>query len=1048
MKKILLFTAVLLLGLVTCSTPNEDASIAVTDVTLNYNTAALAVGETKTKVATVQPQNATNRNVTWTSSNPTVATVNSNGVVTALSAGTTTIIATTQDGGRTAVSNVTVSISVASITLNITATTLLVGESETLTATVLPENATNRNVMWSSNNPNVATVTNGIVTTLSEGIAIITATTEDGTRTATATVTVNTPTVSVTGVTLNRTATTLIVGASETLIATITPTNATNQNVTWHSNNTTIATVDANGRVVAIAPGTATITVTTEDGTQTATATVTVNAPTVSVTNVTLNRTTATLIVGASETLIATVIPTNATNQNVTWRSNNTAVATVDANGRVIAVSPGTATITVTTEDGARIATCVVTVNAPTISVTGVTLNRTTTTLTVGGTETLTATIAPANATNQNVTWTSSNSAVATVNANGVVTAISAGTATITVTTEDGARTATATVTVNNPIISVTGVTLNRTATTLTVGGTETLTATIAPANATNQNVTWTSSNSAVATVNANGVVTAISAGTATITVTTEDGARTANATVTVNAPNVPVTGVTLNHNIIHLGNSETVTLTATVAPANATNQNVMWTSSNISVATVDAYGVVTAHSLGTATITATTQDGAHTASCVVIVVPVSVTGVTLNRTETSIFVGASETLTANIIPAHATNRAVVWHSSNPAVATVNANGVVTAVSVGITTITVTTADGEHTATCTVTVLPIAVTGVTLNRNTTTMFVGGTENLVATVSPANAHNQNVTWSSSNPSVATVDTNGQVTAVSLGTATITVTTEDGARTATCVVTVMPIFVTNVTLRNSATILVGENRTLDATILPANATNQNVTWVSSNPSVASVDATGRVSAISIGTATITVITEDGNRTASTMVYTVTSTFDHGVVIDNIRWARRNVNAPGTFADNPEDVGMFYQWNRRQGWASTGIVIGWNSSIPTGTTWEEANDPCPQGWRVPTEAELTSLRTVSTWVNNYDGTSVNGRIFGTASNQVFLPAGGERISGNSGGGTSFGYYWSNTQSTQTTDAMHLQFSSGGVVVAARPRVRAFSVRCVAIN
>ena len=155
MRKFLFFTAVLLLGLAACSAPNEDASIAVTGVTLNYNTAALAVGETKTKVATVQPQNATNRNVTWTSSNPTVATVNSNGVVTALSAGTTTITATTQDGRRTAVSNVTVSVSVASITLNTTAATLLVGESETFTATVLPENATNRNVRWSPSMPMV-----------------------------------------------------------------------------------------------------------------------------------------------------------------------------------------------------------------------------------------------------------------------------------------------------------------------------------------------------------------------------------------------------------------------------------------------------------------------------------------------------------------------------------------------------------------------------------------------------------------------------------------------------------------------------------------------------------------------------------------------------------------------------------------------------------------------------------------------------------------------------------------------------------------------------
>ena len=173
--------------------------------------------------------------------------------------------------------------------------------------------------------------------------------------------------VSVTGVSLNKNATTIAIGANETLTATITPANADNQAVTWSSNNTAVATVNQTGKVTGVSAGTATITVTTQDGNKTATCTVTVPDPSadpVAVTGVSLNKTSTSLTVGATETLTATVAPANATNQAVTWSSNNTAVATVNQNGKVTAVAAGTATITVTTQDGNKTATCTVTVSA------------------------------------------------------------------------------------------------------------------------------------------------------------------------------------------------------------------------------------------------------------------------------------------------------------------------------------------------------------------------------------------------------------------------------------------------------------------------------------------------------------------------------------------------------------------------------------------------------------------------------------------------------------------------------------------------------------
>ncbi|MFR7987514.1 MAG: Ig-like domain-containing protein [Anaerotignum lactatifermentans] len=428
------------------------------------------------------------------------------------------------------------------------------------------------------------------------------------------------------------------------------------------------------------------------------------------------------------------------------------------------------------------------------VSVAGVSLDKTEIVLVEGSNQTLTATVEPTNATNKNVTWSSDHEAVATVDQNGTVTARRGGQAIITVTTADGSKTATCTVRVRIQIGEpVQSVGLNKTELALEVGKTGTLEAKVEPSDATNKNVTWSSSNSEVATVD-NGVVTAVSAGEAIITVTTEDGAKTATCKVTVNAPQtVPVTGVTLDKAELTLEKGSTGTLEAKVEPSDATNKNVTWSSSNSEVATVDN-GVVTAVSAGEAIITVTTEDGAKTATCKVTVnapQTVPVTGVTLDKAELTLEEGSTGTLKATVAPQNATNNTVTWSSSNPEFATV-ANGTVTAVSAGTATITVTTVDGNHKATCTVTVIPktVQVSGIQV-QGSASVYVGGSTKLTATVTPTNATNQKVTWSSNNESVATVGTDGTVTAVSAGTATITVTTEDGQKTAACTVTVLSV-----------------------------------------------------------------------------------------------------------------------------------------------------------------------------------------------------------------------------------------------------------------
>lgn len=339
----------------------EDVKIGVTSVTLDKTDLTLDVNDTEKLTVTVNPNDATNKTVTWKSDKPEIVEVDSNGNVTAKAAGTATITATVD--GKSVSCKVTVNgqttVPVASVELNQTTLELIAGKEATLTATVKPDNATNRTVAWESNATNVATVDNsGKVTAVSEGTATITA--KAGEQTATCTVTVTKADVAVESVTLNPTTLTLEKGSTGTLTATVAPQNATNNTVTWSSSNPEVATV-ANGTVTAVSAGTATITVTTADGNHKATCTVTVIPKTVQVSGIQVQGS-ASVYVGGSTKLTATVTPTNATNQKVTWSSNNESVATVGTDGTVTAVSAGTATITVTTEDGQKTAACTVTV--------------------------------------------------------------------------------------------------------------------------------------------------------------------------------------------------------------------------------------------------------------------------------------------------------------------------------------------------------------------------------------------------------------------------------------------------------------------------------------------------------------------------------------------------------------------------------------------------------------------------------------------------------------------------------------------------------------
>ena len=729
-----------------------------------------------------------------------------------------------------------------SVQLSAASAALGVGETKALKATVAPSGAA-QTVTWSSGSTAVATVSSkGVVTAKKAGAATITATTANGKK-ASCKVTVN---AAPTGVKLNASKVTLDITKTYTLKATLSPSGAVGA-VSYSSGNTAVATVDASGKITAKKAGTAVITVKTYNN-KTATCTVTVKptAPTG------IKFSAGTVNIGLKETraLTTAYTPSYATSSRK-FKSSNTAVVTVDSAGKVTGKKAGNATITVTTGNG-KTATCKVTVKA---APTSMKLNVTSRTLGVGQTYTLKPTLSSGSA--GAVSYSSNNTAVATVNAAGKITPKKTGSAVITAKTYNG-KPAKCTVKV---IAAPTGVKLSKTSIEMGVGQKWKPTATISPSGAAT-GYTWTSSNTKAVTVDSTGNLTAKATGSATITLTTYNG-KTAKCTVTVR---VAPSGVTITPASAAIGVGQSTTLTAKLTTTGVfkTAGAVSWKSANTKFATVDANGKVTGKAVGTAVITATTYNG-KTKTCTVTVAPAP-TAVKLSGT-TALYTGQIVTLKAALTPTNA-QAAISWSSDKPAIASVDANGKVTAKAAGTAVITAKTYNSKS-GSITVTV-QTAPSSVSLKLSRTDLLVGETAASTATIAPKGAVNKN-TFKSSDATVATVDSSGKVTAKKVGTAVITVTTVNG-KTASVTVNVCPpatgIKLTNVNLGLGVT---KEYPAANITMTPANAIRRN-TFTSSDPSVAKVNADGSITTLKNGSVTITAKIANGKTASATLTVMV--------------------------------------------------------------------------------------------------------------------------------------------------------------------------------
>ncbi len=556
---------------------------------------------------------------------------------------------------------------------------------------------------------------------------------------------------------------------------------------TWASSNTQVASVDSTGNVTLLGVGGSDISVSAGGLTTSVPVAATAGGPTIA--SISVTPSTVTLNPGNTQALnavaldsVGNIIP----GTTFTWSSDSTSAATVSATGIVTAIAVGSTVIHAASHGKASTAHIKVIAPSP-ASVASVSISPSTATIAAGKTTQLSATLLDSVGNvlgGRTVTWTSSNSAVASVSSSGLVTGVAGGTATISA--ASGGQQGTATVTVN--AVSVASVVVSPSQADLSAQQSLRLNATPLDGNGNpigGLPVTWSSSDPYVATVTSGGLVQVVrTTGVGFTTITATIGGKSGTSTIDLIA--APVATVQVTPTTVTLNSGQTSQLTATAKDGYGdviTTDVVSWSSSNTGVAKVSSSGLVTAVASGSATITVTV--GGVSATTNVTVAKAAVASVTIAPTGVSLTAGQTSGLTATAKDANGnvlTGYAQSWSSSSTSVATVSTSGVVTAVTAGTATITCTIGGKSATATATVASSAPTVASVSVTPGSSTIQAGNQMQLTATDKTSGGTivtGQSVTWSSSNTAVANVASNGIVTAVSAGAATITA-TSDGVK----------------------------------------------------------------------------------------------------------------------------------------------------------------------------------------------------------------------------------------------------------------------------
>lgn len=572
-----------------------------------------------------------------------------------------------------------------SILLDKNSVSLEVGESIVLNATIFPETTYDKTVSWSSSNIGIATVdADGTVKAVSIGTATVNAYTVNGLNASCLVNVVETP---VTEIEIDKESMGLTgddlemhVGDIKQILSSVKPETATNKNLIYTSANPNIASVNASGQITALSVGASVVTITAMSGVY---AQIPVNVLPIPVTALSMTPEQAELKVGETMNPSVTFTPENATDKNLIWVSSDERIASVDSEGKITAKELGQCAITATSANGVS-AFCIISV-VPTPPE-ELSLDRCEVILYVGDSIKLNAEILPETTTDKTVIWTSSESSVATVDTEGLVNAVGIGESVIIA--KCGSLSAECIVkVVETPVASLE---IDKTSVEMHVAEMVQLTAIVLPENATDKNVFWDSFNESVATVNDNGLVTAKKEGSAIIRA--KCGPLT--ALCQINVIDTESESISLDISQVSLKVTEKIQLTATVLPETTTDKSVLWSSSDVNIASVDENGLVTALAVGNATIVATTTNG-QKAMCEITVEPVLVEFLSINPECYSGEIDDTFFIETKVLPENATNKELQFTSMDEAVAKVDMYGQVTILDAGTTIIEVKTTDGS-----------------------------------------------------------------------------------------------------------------------------------------------------------------------------------------------------------------------------------------------------------------------------------------------------------------------------------------------------------------
>ena len=731
----------------------------------------------KTKTIKIEysilPDNAGTKELEWSSSNTNIATVDANGLVTGKKSGTVTISAKTKDGTDIVASTIVKVLPLPIETMAFVETSVSVAKTQNkiISLTFDPHEDNYKYYMvWTSSDESVATVAQNpnssypleaIVTAHKIGKATIKAEAQDGSGMS-ATCEVEVTPLMVNDISLQTTSSIKTIPIQ--LKADVTPAEADNKKLKWTSLTPEIATVTEDGMFTGLKMGTAKIKAEATDGSNFSKI-FNVEITGLPVSSISLPTTPVSVVKTKTGKIKVVFEPLAADNQKLTWTSSRTDIATVDNEGVVTGKKVGTTRITAATTDGTNLKASV-DVNIEPLKVETMAFAEPSVSIVKTEDKTIKLTLNSEEVDNKRMVWTSSDESVATVVQNmnavypleAIVVAHKVGKATIKVEAQDGSgMSATCEVVVTPLMVSDFSL---LTASVVKTIPTQ-LEANVSPTEADNKKLKWTSLTPDIATVTEDGMMTGLKMGTAKVKAETTDGSN-LSCVFEVQVTGLPVSTISLpaESSIIK---TESMKLEYSILPLASDNQKLKWSSNATDIASVDENtGVITAHKVGDAVITATATDGSGiSASTKIHVTPLKISQIEMSK-EMSLLHSLSKQIEVNIAPELADNKTLKWTSDNEDIATVTQEGVVKGVNVGSANITATTTDGtELSATCKVTVNPVTIE---LSTNTINLQKGSeyVEQTV-TILPENYEHKDVVWTTSGNGVASVDKDGHITA---------------------------------------------------------------------------------------------------------------------------------------------------------------------------------------------------------------------------------------------------------------------------------------------